>query len=353
MLQLGSAKAEPGHKAWGQLRVREGRKQVRLAVCAINGAKPGHHFVLIANQHGVELNGEEAVRSFCEEVDPRKLKGTILAFPSMNPRAAQLGRQTWDEGDPESADEYENPYNMNRNWPGRKGGLLVQRVVHEVWTRAIVCPGRRASLVVDLHCHQHPSAVYAHDTRAAELGLVTGLPNIVITGSSGAVPTCNSMCDREGITCVTMELCRQQVFRHESITQGQQALVNLLRSCGALPGRLKLPKEAKILDPWRCQRSEAAKPRTSYIEGKAKHAGVVVPYRENYDLVRKGDLLCEVIDVHKSQVVEQAHASMSGALYFVRTHQPPCRKGDRLYLVSVVKCVNPRKRVGGVRAAAR
>lgn len=126
-IQLGTAKARPGQKAWGQIHVREGRKYVRLPACVIHGARPGEHVVLLANQHGVELNGVEAIRRLCEEIDPKKLKGTVFAVPSANPRAAMLKQQAWIEDKPkgksaDGQDHYRNPYNMNFQWPGKRGG---------------------------------------------------------------------------------------------------------------------------------------------------------------------------------------------------------------------------------------
>ena len=46
-IHLGSASTGPGRKAWGQLRVAQGKKDVRLPVAVIHGAQPGPHVVMI------------------------------------------------------------------------------------------------------------------------------------------------------------------------------------------------------------------------------------------------------------------------------------------------------------------
>ena len=61
-IKLGTAKAKPGEKRWGQLLVREGKKRVKLPTCAVNGMAEGEHVVVIANQHGGEV--------VCHIVDP-------------------------------------------------------------------------------------------------------------------------------------------------------------------------------------------------------------------------------------------------------------------------------------------
>ena len=80
-LEFGSAKAARGQKSWGQLRVREGKKSVRLPVVVIHGAAAGEHAVVLANQHGGEVNGIESIRRFAEEVDHDGQADRFLPLP--------------------------------------------------------------------------------------------------------------------------------------------------------------------------------------------------------------------------------------------------------------------------------
>ena len=89
---FGTAKASPGHKAWGRLDVAQNGKSTTLPAVVINGARSGRHAVFLANQHGVEVNGIESLRRFCEEVDPARVSGTIFVILSANPRAAIQGK---------------------------------------------------------------------------------------------------------------------------------------------------------------------------------------------------------------------------------------------------------------------
>src|ERR1051325_2592812 len=304
-LKLGTARAEPGQKDWGQLHVRQGNKKVSLPVCIVNGARPGPHVVLVANQHGQEVNGLESVRRFCEDVLPRKLRGTLFAIPSMNPVATMLQQQTWNEGDrKQPTDLYHNKYNMNRIWPGRKGGLLVERVAYEVWHQLIHASHRRASLVMDFHCHDRTSAIYAFGLKSQELGVLTGLPYIFQQGDTTDCPAnLLKSCDENGITGITVELGRQRVFNRTSITDGVRVIRNLLKFWGMLEGELELPQQAFILDPWGIYAPKSFRGRT-YIETHCRHDGVFVPHRLSLEHVREGDLICEVVDPHKGRVVQ-------------------------------------------------
>ena len=55
-VECGTAKARKGSKAWGRIPVREGRKQVALAVCVVNGAREGEHVESARQAQGREAS---------------------------------------------------------------------------------------------------------------------------------------------------------------------------------------------------------------------------------------------------------------------------------------------------------
>lgn len=365
LVGLGSARVRPGGKAWGQLSVRRGKKSVRLAVGVVHGARPGPHAVLLANQHGAELNGFEAIRRVVEELDPAKLRGTVFALPSMNPRAAMLGEQSWPEKQharlvrtfgsgpyKNVKGDYRTAYNLNWLWPGKENGSLAERIVFEVWNRAVMAPHRRADLLVDLHAFdiQSPTAVFAEDDVATGLGVASGIPYVVKTRFDGhetirvgsfTVVSSNTACRELGIPAVTIELSGQRAILPASIDQGRTALLNLLKHAGVLPGRPALPERAYILDPWRDEFADREYARPSHTVHCAKKYGLVIPHRRHYDRVKKGDLVCEVANPYTGQIVERRRVDMSGLLYSM--HQGGvCGRGDRLFIVSTVRTVSPR-----------
>lgn len=341
ILSLGTARARPGRKAWGQLRVKEGSQSVTLPVAVIHGARPGSHVVVLANQHGTELNGIEAARQCVETIDPTRLKGSVFVVPSTNPRAALAMQSVWLEGRlPRGMDPYASRYNMNFNWPGKVGGLLVQRVIHELFRRAILAPHRRADFVLDLHCHQGPTAVYAADRRFADLGVIAGIKNVVITGGDGK-HSCSGVCNAMGIPAMTIELGGQANFSGESIDMGRRAIFNLLKHFGLLSGAPEWPTTSVVLDPWRDHRDRTrtyASP--SYMDYTARHAGLVIPRKRHYDTVRKGETVCDILDPYTARIVESCPAAIAGAIYNYRTGgKAACTKGQKLFTVSIARRV--------------
>ncbi len=347
-LVFGTASARPGRTAWGQLAVREAGRAVRLPVVVLHGRRPGPHLVFLANQHGEEINGFEAVRRLAAETDPRRLRGTVFAVACMNPRAALAMQQSWLEAHEGESPRYDagltvwtNPYNLNGNWPGRAGGTLAQRVVHEVWRRAIWAPHRRADLVLDIHSHQNRTAVYARNPAGAALGLVAGCRFVVISGGEAALPTCNAVCVRHGIMAMTIEPQGQRRFYPDGVADALRAMTNLLVFWKMMPGRLALPPEALVLDPWRSQCPwNRATPR-SCCTYYARRPGLCLTEKQAYDRVRRGEVICRILDPFTGREVETCRAPMAGALYMLRWGDASVEKGERLFTVSVSRRVRP------------
>lgn len=369
-IKLGSAQAGPGEKSWGQLRVREGDKSVPLPVVAINGSKPGPHVVVLANQHGGETNGVESIRRFAEAVNPRRLRGTVFAVPSANPRAAMLANECWPEGQDESLiaqyrgcpylgpemDRNNCAWNMNRKWPGSKGGLWVERATYELWHRAVMAPHATASLVMDIHCHQFPSSIYAAGPGEVDLGVASGIPNVIFTRgdavTAGAKPYLSRACKDHGIRAMTVELGGQRTMDHTSMALGERAIGNMLKLWGMLPGEPQYDAYSTILDPWRNDIEPGDWPGPSIAPYTAGHDGLAVVHRRPYELVREDDVVVEILDPFTGKLVEQCRAPMSGAIYAVRLSAPPCHKGDRVFDVCIARRVRPQAYVARLDTAA-
>jgi len=355
-LKFGSAQAAPGSKAWGQIRVREAGMQARIPTVVINGMKSGEHVLFLANQHGGEVNGIESIRRFVEDVDPKKLRGSVFAVPSANPKAAMLANEYYPEdATPEESERYRGgayrppdydrnvcPWNMNRVWPGRKGGNLVERVVYEIWNRGVMAPHRRASLLVDIHCHQSDSAVYCTYRQDIDVAVASGVPTAIYTrAGSSDLHYSRKACRDAGIQSLTFELGRQGRFRPLSVEEGRRGLMNLIKFWGMYPGKLDLPKKVLILDPWRNDIEQKEYARPSCETFTAKKAGLVYLCKGSFEKVKKGDLLYYTIDPATGRVVEEGRSSMTGVMYTPVRSLALVKKGERVCAVSYCRSVSP------------
>jgi hypothetical protein len=139
-LKVGNVTARPGETKWGpatSVELRDGT-WVNLPVIVVNGAEDGPTLVLTAATHPTEVVGIEAVRIVTRElVDPKKLKGRVIAFPVANPLGFQFGT-------------YTSPHdglNMSVAYPGNAKGQLTSRLANFVWENA----AKKADLCMDFH----------------------------------------------------------------------------------------------------------------------------------------------------------------------------------------------------------
>jgi predicted deacylase len=183
------------------------------------------------------------------------------------------------------------------------------------------------------------------------LGFPTGLCYIHLQESSlSGPPSLPQLCDRNRIPNITVELQTQRVFNRNSIVEGTRLLRNMLTFLGMIDGKLELPEKMFVFDPWGVTRPKSFRGKT-YVEICAKHDGVVVPHLISQERIRKGELVCEVVDPHTGRVIQSVRAPKAGYLHMVLDYEPVVKKGQRLCLIALItRVINPAKAVSRLRA---
>ncbi|MEP7739614.1 succinylglutamate desuccinylase/aspartoacylase family protein [Nocardioides sp. 31GB23] len=134
----------------GAVRVRPGRRQslslpitrlvtgaeVDLPVRVVHGREDGPTVWIDAAIHGDEAVGVEVVRQVLADLDPRTLRGTLIAVPIVN----VLGFMTGSRYLPDRRD-------LNRSFPGSARGSLAGRIAHLMMTEVVA----KCSVGIDLH----------------------------------------------------------------------------------------------------------------------------------------------------------------------------------------------------------
>ncbi|MEL6494423.1 MAG: succinylglutamate desuccinylase/aspartoacylase family protein [Cyanobacteria bacterium J06623_7] len=109
---------------------------VSLPITVVNGIESGPTVWLSAAIHGDELNGVEIIARVLEQIDPQKLKGTIIAVSIVNVFGfIEQSRYLPDRRD------------LNRSFPGSENGSLASRLAN-LFMREIV---ERSDYGIDLH----------------------------------------------------------------------------------------------------------------------------------------------------------------------------------------------------------
>lgn len=107
-----------------------------VLVDVAHGARPGPCIWLSAAIHGDELNGVEIIRRVLERISPEELKGCVMSVPIVN----VFGFIEQERYLPDRRD-------LNRSFPGSKGGSLAARLANLFMTEVV----SHCSYGIDLH----------------------------------------------------------------------------------------------------------------------------------------------------------------------------------------------------------
>jgi predicted deacylase len=148
MLEIGTARAKKGEKAFGYIPVGEtvSRIPVHIPINIVRGVGDGPTLAVVAMIHGTEANGGMGVAKVLREIDPQKLRGTLLAVPVANTSAYEFGQRVteWDRKD------------MNRVGKGKVNGSVSERLAYTLYTDII----RKADTFIDIHSGRPTSYVW-------------------------------------------------------------------------------------------------------------------------------------------------------------------------------------------------
>ncbi len=138
-LSIAGVTARPGTKASGTLKVAEhpDGSPERIPFVLVNGAKDGPSLWLTACEHGDEVLSAAAVVEFVSQLDPKKVKGQVVAFPVLNTTAFNIKRRF----------SPIDSYDFSRAWPGFRNGWLAQQVAAQLLQLLV----DHADYVIDIH----------------------------------------------------------------------------------------------------------------------------------------------------------------------------------------------------------
>ncbi len=302
-MRIGSLRSRRGEIVRGSLVV----DQVHVPLAIAQGSRPGPSIYLQAAQHPSEMMGVEATHHLLIGLDLGELRGTVVVAPLAIPVHVAWSARLDQYADlvPARRKRKLRSINPNRVWPGKPDGNLIERVVHAIYEK--VC--QQADAIVDLHC-----------CRICDYYFVAALeghqPSLDLAGAFGA-PLVDLQTERsyaEGLLfliapgdidrpSILVEMSPDGDVTYEMLGHALRGLTNLLKHMGMLPGRPELPKRQVVV-----RRADPVKVL------KARREGYLATYRRVGDVVRKGELLCEVRELDRFRPVQTVRAPFDGAV---------------------------------------
>jgi len=271
---------------------------LNMPVYVGRGAQPGPTLCLTAGVHGDELNGVEVARRAFAKVDPKELRGTLIALPAINAEGVRTGnRYLSDRRD------------LNRAFPGSAGGSVARIIAHAVFTRIL----SHCDALVDLHTASNNRANIPQiradlsDPKIRELAIHFGL-GIVIAGS-GPDGSLRREAAKAGIAAIIYEAGEPYRFQEEEIDRGVQGVKNVMAFLDMIDH-----EEQEIPDTRIYQKSK-------WVRAGLRQGGFFFPTAELGNTVQAGDLLGTVVDPLTDETHEVV-SPISGAIIGMAVPQP-------------------------------
>jgi predicted deacylase len=319
--------AKEGEKAAGFLDVGTTSTTIyRVPLVIFNGVKPGPTLALYGGVHGLEYASIEAVQRVMKEVDPKRLRGTLLAVPVMN------------QANFESRTAFLSPLDMqnqNRCWPGNPEGTMSYRVTHAVYTEI----ASKADAQIDLHGGDltedigNPGYVIVSqygpekaDRLAMELAECfngeyvvlrkpVNVPRPHVSGSKATVeerswmgqgdrPSSTIVARNLGIPALVVEAGTPYPVREEQIEFHHAGVINAMKHLRMLEGVSRRTKP--VVDP----------PIQNII---CKRGGIFHSFVDWESEIKSGQVVAEVTDIF-GNVLDTYEALFDGKLVFRRVY---------------------------------
>lgn len=316
--RIGDAEILPGTHAYVRLPVARmlTGAETALPLHCVRGAAPGPTLSVLACVHGDEPQPIRALRNVLGRIDPRDFRGALLLIPVANPFAfAHFSRQ--------SPDQHEQT-NLWGAFPGLGSGTLTQRFAAAIREALI----DRADCLVEVHsggmagriqrrvdADPDPESPAGEEARRLAMafasggaGMVHGVP---LSGSSAS-----GCALARNIPAISVEIggaylpeCEESLYR-DSLEGG---FWNLLVHLGMVSGE---ERREKIVYFDAADRAEANPSNGGYLLSRKTH------FSDLGGAVRAGELLGEMLDPFRLEVVEELRSPADGVLFFSRCSGP-------------------------------
>lgn len=287
--------------------------EVRTPWWHIDSGRDGEAFLVIAAQHGNEVQGCEVIRRFREVCEAQLHAGEVFLVPFANLPALRHRRSHISLG-PEQPYGDDEGHNMNRTWPGNPGGNDTERVSHSLHEAVV----RHCSRCLDLHSWSRFTAsatlTRLENEHAAAMARVAGIRFINWRPASDPGPqgtTVGALFNNDPERgAITIELAPQWVIRPKEVAQGLRAATNCARLFGMIDG------EIEPLDGPYVEFGPGAEDLKSRLhEVRAPRSGLFVEVGlETSDFVEEGQPLGHLLSDEDLETIEFT-APISGYLY--------------------------------------
>lgn len=293
----------------------------QLPICIINGKEKGAVFTIVAGIHGYEYPPIIALQEILNEINPKKLCGTLIILPIANIGAFYQRTPFLHP---------EDKKNLNKTFPGSPSGSISEQIANYITQNIIP----NTDIFIDLHggdanedlvpfvCFYDNPKNLENTKKARQLSEISGLPMIVsypytISNKEPALYAFKQAVQL-GKVSISIEAGKLGNLQSDNVTILKNAIYNILDfSKVYLIEQKTKQKEQKLFT----QQMYISSPKKGIFYSKLK-AG---------DFVRKGENLGYITDIFGKQLSNITTPTQGIILYKVGT--PPINEGETLFCI--------------------
>lgn len=259
---------------------------------------------VVTGIHGDELEGQYVCFELLRRIraEKEKLSGVVDIYPAMNP----LGIDSITRGIPAF------DLDMNRLFPGNREGDMTEYLAYKMiedLTGSDVCIDIHAS---NIYLTEIPQIRIneLHRDRLVPLAEKTNVDFIWVHGANTVLEStlAHSLNSRNTPTLV-VEMGVGMRITESYCLQLVDGIMNLMREMGIWQGETPVPRKPII--------SENPED-VSYLN--AAVAGVFLPRVKHWEKLKKGDLIGDIIDPLRGEVLDEIFSPVDGHLFTIREY---------------------------------
>ena len=293
-----------------------------MPVTILSGKEKGPVFTIIAGIHGFEYPPITAVQELIKEIDPKKLKGTLIVVPIAN--VGSFYKRT----------PFVNPSdhkNLNNAFPGSETGTITEQIANYI-TKQII---PQSDIFLDIHggdanedllpfvCYYNNTSEEKKTLLSSKLSEISGINHIVsypytITKIEPA-KYAFKQASQNGKTALSIEAGKLGNVQTEAVHLIKKAVCNMLNYMEMYSNGI-----ASVKNP-----SAVYLSNQEYV--KAEVAGIFNSTLKSGDYIKKGDKIGFVSNEFGKVLIEIKSPATGIILYKIGT--PPVNKGETVFCI--------------------
>lgn len=278
--------------------------RINLFAHVYRSENPGPTMLVIGGVHGDEINGLEIVRRSVKSGIFKELQsGSVIAVPLLN----VYGFINFSRDFPDGKD-------VNRSFPGTKGGSLASRIAHTLTNEILP----QVDFGIDFHTgggsiYNYPQVrVYRNDPESVELAHLFSMPHIVKTGLISK--SLRKIANVKKIPMVVFEGGESLRIDEFSIDQGMQGIKRVLKGKGMADINVQ-PCDNIVFES------------ASWI--RANKSGILQCLKISGQHVMKGEVIAMITDPYGNS--ESKIKARKSGIIFGHNNKPVVNQGDALF----------------------